>query len=487
MRIPFTVTVLAVAFASNANAVAQTPRQFVVRTPPAVAANVWSYTVAFDFDGDGDLDILGVVSFGFFYTSNLLRNDGVGRFQDVTATHLPAGIAAEAAVIPMDFDGDGDLDLFFAGTQNQSVFLKNNGVGVFSVHATMNGVSGITGAAAGDLDGDGDLDLFLVGTPLLSGLDQVLANNGSGTFTVAGYFSGFATRAVVLADVDGDHDLDVINNNAPGLRLLRNDGAMSFTDITATNVSLPPTTLVNDLTSGDFDGDGDIDLLGTVNGAPLDMIIHNQGGILTFAGSLPAQAHSQSITVGDVDMDGDLDAMRMHAGGVVSLSLNDGLGNFTDATSRMPPHAIFSTHVLLADLDGDNDADLITCYSGLPANILKNRHVQLEAMPAVIGQAWHVAAYSEPSYATFDHPVRLAVSVALLPQPLPIPGLGSLWLDTASNLLLVDHVIAASSGRHAFAFPIPNAPHLIGIELHVQAIVDQQPARLTAYDSVVIQ
>ena len=445
--------------------------------------------MTFDIDGDQDLDILGVAAFGFFFTSNLLRNDGAGQFVDVTATHMPAGAAAEAAALPIDIDNDGDLDLFFVGTQHPSVVLKNNGLGVFSVHATLPTVTSSVGGAVADFDGDGDQDVVLAGTALLSGQDQVLSNDGTGTFTATTYFNTFFTSGIVATDVDADLDIDIVQSGAGGLRLLRNDGAMTFTDISATHVSLPPIQFLGELVGGDFDGDGDVDLLVLGSTGSPDIIVHNQAGVLTFVGSLPANTYSQSISLGDVDMDGDLDAMRTHTGGVVSLSLNDGLGNFTDATSRMPPHTIYSKHVLLADLDGDDDADLLTCYGGLAANIIENRHLQLEAMPAVIGQMWQVTAYSEPGYASQDHAVRLAIGSALLPQALPIPGLGSLWLNTGTPLLLVDNAIAASAGRHTFPFLIPNAPQFLGIQLHVQAIVDQAPApeRLTTYDTVTIQ
>lgn len=114
---------------------------------------------AFDYDGDGDVDL-------YFadrapYPNRLFRNDG-GSLTDVTEAS-GAGLTDDThACLAFDYDGDGDLDLF-AGTSGKDRLLRNEG-GVFTDVTDAAGLveEGFTTAAtAGDIDGDGDLDLFV--------------------------------------------------------------------------------------------------------------------------------------------------------------------------------------------------------------------------------------------------------------------------------------------------------------------------------------
>ncbi len=114
---------------------------------------------SFDYDGDGDVDL-------YFadrapHPNRLYRNDG-GRFTDVTA-ESGAGLTDDThACLAFDFDGDGDLDLF-AGGSGPDRLLRNDGGTFTDVTEAMGFVEEgfSTTATAGDIDGDGDLDLFV--------------------------------------------------------------------------------------------------------------------------------------------------------------------------------------------------------------------------------------------------------------------------------------------------------------------------------------
>ena len=135
----------------------------------------------FDADGDGDMDLY-VVSGGneFWGESEALRdrlyvNDGRGRFHRA-ADALPAFFENGSCVVPGDFDGDGDVDLFVGsrvvsrsyGLAPRSHLLQNDGRGHFTDVTpdrarALSDAGMISAAAWTDYDGDGALDLIVVG------------------------------------------------------------------------------------------------------------------------------------------------------------------------------------------------------------------------------------------------------------------------------------------------------------------------------------
>ena len=146
-----------------------------------------------DYDNDGDLDILVLrgawVGKAGQHPNSLLRNDGQGRFEDVTfeaglgEVHYPTQTAAWA-----DYDNDGDLDLY-VGNETSPEFTSpcqlfcNNGDGTFTDIAARAGVTQggyAKGVAWGDYDGDRFPDLYVSN---LLGPNRLYRNNRNGTFT----------------------------------------------------------------------------------------------------------------------------------------------------------------------------------------------------------------------------------------------------------------------------------------------------------------
>ena len=211
--------------------------------------------VAFDMDGDGDLDIFAVSN---YLGSNdppdelneVYRNDGSMAFTPIAAGDLESAPAGQGA-IAVDYDNDGDMDLLSANRTGPMNVLQNDGTGVFTlldpvaIGLTISAGDGITAA---DVDNDGWLDLLL---------DQHLfRGTGGGNFNFArsfetsnnSYMGGFA-------DLDNDADFDIV---FPGRNYVYfNDGAGKF--VMSPTFTIGAVDDPRSVSFADIENDGDLD------------------------------------------------------------------------------------------------------------------------------------------------------------------------------------------------------------------------------------
>lgn len=168
--------------------------------------------VSGDFNADGALDL--AVANDDDGTISILTNTGVWNFA-ISSTVAISGEASNLAAA--DFNADGNLDLAATSDQVGTVtVLIGDGAGRFTPDATKNVGSGPETVAAGDIDGDGDIDLVVGNTGDGTGATaSILFGDGNGDFPLIRTLNtGLGPLGLALADLDGDHDLDLAVTNA---------------------------------------------------------------------------------------------------------------------------------------------------------------------------------------------------------------------------------------------------------------------------------
>ncbi|MBC7820196.1 MAG: VCBS repeat-containing protein [Planctomycetaceae bacterium] len=354
-----------------------------------------------DLDGDGDLDVvlahmesyLGPNQKEPLTTSmTVLWNDGHGQFSD-SGQRLGETVTRHLAL--GDLDGDGDLDLFQATFENDpdGVWL-NDGEGRFTDSGQRLGRSRGKYVVLGDLDGDADLDAYVAGEDTDPGV--IYFNDGQGRFTDSGQRTNSGNGgAVILADLDGDSDLDVLDVtgastvSSPDVLWL-NDGHGQFTK-SEQEMSVGWGT---GAAAGDFDRDGDLDLLiATYRTGPnelwLNGHIQNRFRVvavmesakpqtnvpsnpvplkLEAASQLPSVTKAAGLKLGDLDGDGDLDLFVVSLRAPCAMLRNDGKGFFADSGQQLGNNAGYA--VALGDLDGDGDLDAFVANTGDQENAI---------------------------------------------------------------------------------------------------------------------
>ena len=234
-----------------------------------------------------------------------------------------------------------------------------SGTGIFSGGTTFLLPNGATELLMGDVDGDDDLDLVATLDDRLS----VRLNDGTGVYAGAADIdlpNGAITGA--LGDVDGDGDLDVVitsgsSSSATGYYQVHlNNGSGTFSSQPSVSTGNTP---FNNLCLADMDGDNDLDLVFAVNGSSIRAYLNNgTGSFPTYTGFNQTGLTGAPVAVGDVDSDGDLDiVMTNSANNTVAVQLNNGRATFSAGTSV----AVGSNpeSVRLADVDSDGDLDVI--------------------------------------------------------------------------------------------------------------------------------
>ncbi len=346
-----------------------------------------------DGDGDLDVFLSGlrdehIVTALYLYEGAEIR-DGQPTFVFEEAdVDFPPLIFANAAW--GDYDADGDLDLAVSGSRTVNppydpvslIYLNENGE-LTNAEADLAGVH--SGAAEwADYDNDGDLDLLLGGEDARRSSVTRIYRNESGTFVDAeADLPGLAYGAAAFGDADADGDLDLvmggISRDGSYADVFRNDEG-AFTPLAS---GIDP-AVFGTFDWGDYDDDGDLDLMQS-GGQFVPRVLDGLSRIYRNSGmefdslsiGLPG-ALSGAATWGDYDNDGDLDLLLMGA--------RDAFGSRTaelfvnedaEFTRKLYLIGVVFGSAAWGDIDGDGDLDLLT--TGRPTqtvplvNLYENR------------------------------------------------------------------------------------------------------------------
>lgn len=235
----------------------------------------------------------------------------------------------------------------------------------------------LSDAVVEDLNGDGYLDIAGTIPYPTNGINGelnpdegivVLLNDGFGAFAVSEYVVFGQNQTDLSAgdyDVDGDIDLASIRSNTDSIIVLLNDGSGGFAEENYIETSEVPEML----TQADYDADGDIDFAATVNSG-IQIFTNNVDGSFAVGDSIPTSVTLSSIESGDFDDDGDIDLVGGTRNGVsilvVALNAGDGTFVYSETTVLEPDidDAPEFREIKVADIDGDLDVDVVAAIDG---------------------------------------------------------------------------------------------------------------------------
>jgi FG-GAP-like repeat/Bacterial Ig-like domain (group 3)/Beta-propeller repeat/NHL repeat/FG-GAP repeat len=343
-------------------------------TTLAATGNPGSYTLTSTVVGEGVSTLTpgGSVSFIDQTNSNAVlgaANLGFGTAAQtlVAAAGSPLTTGTEPyAVATGDFNGDGFTDFAVENYSGDtvSVFL-GNGDGTFKPQVTYAVGSAPEGIAAGDVNGDGKLDLIVTNTG--DSTVGVLLGNGDGTFQAqVTYPTDNGPAGIVVADFNNDGKLDIATSNyyAGDVSILLGNGDGTFqAEVTyPVGTNNPTTTNPRTLTSGDFNGDGNIDLAVANQGENTVSILFGKGdGTFQAQVLYPTGVSPQGLAVADYNGDGFPDIAIANSGnegvtGNVGIMLGSASGAFGNMTVYAAGNGALGP--VVADFNGDGNADI---------------------------------------------------------------------------------------------------------------------------------
>ncbi|MCP3978644.1 MAG: hypothetical protein GY716_04825 [bacterium] len=365
--------------------------------------------VAADFDRDGDLDVFSASSVAG--TGSILRhrNDGAGSWdQLVLALNADKPVAVAAA----DVDGDGDADIVYATQNDNSVrWLENPTTGnVWAQHLVTSSATGVRALALSDIDRDGDADVVVaagsiawhenisggtqwdvhavgaagdaqsVGAGDVDGdgdADVVAALDGSNlvrwyespedptsSWTAHTVATLAGADSVAAIDLDRDGDLDVLSASAAGSRVAWHENAAADGSAWVEHVVTESVLGVTSVAAGDFDRDGDADVVAASPGSSSIVRYENRtihrNALFPFETPVTVVGDRPLVVAScDLDLDGDEDLVSIRAlAGEIVWHANLGNGSFAAATAIHESGGEIHD-VTPIDVDGDGDPDLV--------------------------------------------------------------------------------------------------------------------------------
>lgn len=352
----------------------------------------WYNALPGDFNGDGKTDIVTEVqnydtnTSSWVYSISVVLSNGDGTFKAAVLSAIPGGDTCPALLVG-DVNGDGKSDLIVGHQPNncgntnlQPTFdvLISNGDGTFTPSSNVYNTIPTTNLAGGtiaDVNGDGMLDLITVDDNNPANVFTSLGN-GDGTFqaptSVA--LSGEVGSNVVIADVNGDGLLDIVDNDFNTNQVTVYLATSGNTYASAATYTDPNGNNACSMAVGDINGDGKPEIV-TANCSSTgnDITVYVNGGgtfqngvdyNAAMAGGTNSSAvyvEGESIAIADLNGDGRGDIVSTNYGSSdVTILFGNSDGTLTEPTFG---YAIGGYEpwapAIVADFNGDGFADVV--------------------------------------------------------------------------------------------------------------------------------
>ena len=343
-----------------------------------------------DYDNDGDLDLLLTGNTGGDFFSGIYRND-TDTLIDINAA---LSDVAYSSVAWGDYDNDGDLDILLSGDVNggesvSKIYQNDNGA-FTDINAALAGVYSCS-ADWGDYDNDGDLDILLTGSSEGEGYISRIYRNDTGSFVnMNASLAGIYVGSVEWGDYDNDGDLDILltgdwPGHGPVSKIYQNNNG-AFTDINAALAGVHNSSVC----WGDYDNDGGLDILltGTLGGGDISIskIYRNNNGAFTDINAALTGVINSGAAWGDYDNDGDLDILVTgdSGSGFISDVYQNDNGTFTSI--NVPFTGAANGSVAWGDYDNDGDLDILLTGdsgTGFISKIYRNNTLTANTVPTI--------------------------------------------------------------------------------------------------------
>jgi len=299
-------------------------------------------TIDFTYDFKTDLVLAGEGGV------RLMRQDDPKHYTDVTsAAKLPATITSGKyhGAWAADIEADGDLDIVLGTNEGNPPVLRNNGDGTFLELHPFNKVTGARGFAWADFDADGDPDAALIDA---AGKLHVFSNQRQGQFAERQLPTLPAIKAISVADINNDGQLDLVAIQTDGLiiRLSDKDEGAAWDTGTLANLQDTGVPFGNELRLriADVDNNGGLDLLVAspseiAKSLNCALFLSDENSHFKYL-ELPGAVSRLFDTI-DLNNDGRLDLIGLAGDGHAIRSLNESTKNYHWQVVR--PHASQAT------------------------------------------------------------------------------------------------------------------------------------------------
>lgn len=320
-------------------------------------------------NANGDI---GILQTGFTYygptgdwtaLTQLSIRDASGNMTYLTGMFPNLGFSSAMFV---NINNDEFPDIYISGVKDDNTFYAAVYLGgpgnTFTLHQALTGLANSRVTSA-DLDNNGWQDIVANGTDVNDVFRTIIYKNTNGTFSevtnhgIEGVIGGLA---IIDYNNDGKKDIVITANTGPFViaRLYKNNGNFSFTNVPHNFVPL----ISSSIFVADFNNDGwdDVAYIGYNGSYVFNVHFNNQDGTFSNPQSYPG-FDGGDITGGDVDKDGHIDLVVSGAKSSNSLAtqlyMNDGTGHFVLKKAFQP--GVWGSSLVLFDLTGDTYLDFL--------------------------------------------------------------------------------------------------------------------------------